>query len=161
MNLLTGIAETVSAILLWLIFAVLLAELALRNLLTKSMAGSWELAAFMMSAMFYLGLAPALRAGSHVRVLMLAGQLKGTPQKLLEGVVLALALAVSAYASLALLNLALTSLTRGSKSWELSLPMAVPQAFVALGMALFACVFAARLILLVAGAPLPKPEARE
>jgi TRAP-type C4-dicarboxylate transport system permease small subunit len=152
MNLLTRAAEFISAVLLWLIFAVLLTELALRNLFTQSLAGSWEVAAFIMSAMFYLGLAPALRADSHVRVLMLSSALKGLPAKLLEAIVLVLALAVSGYASVALVNLSLTSLARSSKSWELSLPLALPQAFVALGMAIFACAFAARLVLLLAGA---------
>ena len=160
-DLLTRVAEFVSAVLLWLIFAILLTELALRNLLTQSLAGSWELAAFLMSAMFYLGLAPALRAGSHVRVMMMAGALKGLPAKLLEGLVLALALAVSSYACLALTNLSLSSLTRGSRSWELSLPLALPQTFVALGMGIFACAFATQLLLLFAGRPVTNPETPE
>lgn len=161
MDLLTRIAEFVSAVLLWLIFAVLLTELALRNLFTKSLAGSWELAAFLMSAMLYLGLAPALRAEAHVRVLMVSGALKGLPAKLLEGLVLALALAVSSYTCLALANLSLTSLTRGSKSWELSLPLALPQAFVALGMGIFACAFAAQLVLLLTRGHATNPETPE
>ncbi|WP_306118039.1 MULTISPECIES: TRAP transporter small permease [unclassified Roseitalea] len=160
-NLLTGIAETASAILLWLIFAVLLAELLSRNLLSYSLAGSWELAAFVMSAMFYLGLAPALRSGSHVRVALMSGLVRGFPARVLEGVVLILAVAVSSYATVALANLSLTSLSRGSKSWELSLPIALPQGFVALGMGLFACVFAARFALLLAGEELPEPKARK
>ena len=94
-------------------------------------------------------------------VMMMAGALKGLPAKLLEGLVLALALAVSSYACLALTNLSLSSLTRGSRSWELSLPLALPQAFVALGMGIFACAFATQLLLLFAGRPVTNPETPE
>ena len=160
-NLLTGAAEALSAILLCLIFLVLMAELLSRNLLSHSLAGSWELAAFMMSAMFYLGLAPALRANSHVRVAMMSGLLNGFPARVLEGVVLILAVVISSYATIALTNLCLTSLSRESKSWELSLPLALPQGLVALGMALFTCAFAVRFFLLVAGKEPAKPKVRE
>ncbi|AML51058.1 TRAP transporter small permease [Falsihalocynthiibacter arcticus] len=148
-NVCSKIAETTAALLLWMIFLVLLGELLSRNLLSRSLAGSWELAAFMMAAMFFLGLAPALVAGSHVRVTMLSRLLEGRLALLVEAVVLTVAFAVSSYGATALINLALTSLQRGSRSWELSVPMALPQAFVALGMTLFACTFAAQIVLLL------------
>lgn len=160
-DLTTRIAETVSAILLWVILIVLLAELLSRNLLAASLAGSWELSAFTMSAMFYLALASALRAGTHVRIAFLSSLFRGRAARTLEGVVLILALAVSAYATLALANLSLSSLGRGSRSWELSLPLALPQGLVALGMGLFSLAFAARFVLLLAGrdAPVRDPNA--
>ncbi|WP_417260721.1 TRAP transporter small permease [Celeribacter sp.] len=148
-NVCSKIAESTAAVFLWLIFLVLLGELLSRNLLSRSLAGSWELAAFMMAAMFFLGLAPALITESHVRVTMLSGRLKGRLAWLVEAVVLTVAFVVSSYGAIALINLALTSLQRGSRSWELSIPLALPQAFVALGMTLFAFTFAARLILLL------------
>ncbi|WP_417271512.1 TRAP transporter small permease [Celeribacter sp.] len=148
-NVCSKIAESTAAVFLWMIFLVLLGELLSRNLLSRSLAGSWELAAFMMAAMFFLGLAPALITESHVRVTMLSGRLKGRLAWLVEAVVLTVAFVVSSYGAIALINLALTSLQRGSRSWELSIPLALPQAFVALGMTLFAFTFAARLILLL------------
>ncbi len=148
-DLMSKATETFAALLLWMIFLVLLAELLSRNLLSRSLAGSWELAAFMMAAMFFLGLAPALLAGSHVRVTMLSILLIGRVAKIVEASILTVALVVSSYAATALANLALRSLQRGSLSWELSLPLALPQAFVALGMTLLAFTFAAKLFLLL------------
>ncbi|MBB5724063.1 TRAP-type C4-dicarboxylate transport system permease small subunit [Loktanella ponticola] len=148
-NVCSKIAESTAAIFLWMIFLVLLGELLSRNLLSRSLAGSWEMAAFMMAAMFFLGLAPALVSESHVRVTMLSGRLSGRLAWLVEAVVLTVAFAVSSYGATALINLAITSLQRGSRSWELSIPLAVPQAFVALGMTLFAFTFAAKIILLL------------
>jgi TRAP-type C4-dicarboxylate transport system permease small subunit len=148
-NLLSKVTETVAALLLWMIFIVLLGELLSRNLLSRSLAGSWELAAFMMAAMFFLGLAPALLAGSHVRVTMLSHLLVGRVAKIVEASILTVALVVSSYAATALVNLALRSFQRGSLSWELSVPLVLPQAFVALGMALLAFTFAAKLFLLL------------
>lgn len=148
-DLMSKATETFAALLLWMIFLVLLSELLSRNLLSRSLAGSWELAAFMMAAMFFLGLAPALLAGSHVRVTMLSNLLIGRMAKIVEASILTVALMVSSYAATALINLALRSLQRGSLSWELSLPLALPQAFVALGMTLLAFTFAAKLFLLL------------
>lgn len=148
-DLMSKATETFAALLLWMIFFVLLAELLSRNLLSRSLAGSWELAAFMMAAMFFLGLAPALLAGSHVRVTMLSNLLIGRLAKVVEASILTVALVVSSYAATALINLGLRSLQRGSLSWELSLPLALPQAFVALGMTLLAVTFAAKLFLLL------------
>ena len=88
-------------------------------------------------------------AGSHVRVTMLSNMLIGRMAKIVEASILTVALVVSSYAATALINLALRSLQRGSLSWELSLPLALPQAFVALGMTLLAFTFAAKLFLLL------------
>ncbi|MFV0387076.1 TRAP transporter small permease [Paracoccus sp. (in: a-proteobacteria)] len=149
MGMLGTAAAGLSVTLLALIFLTLIAELVSRNLLGHSLAGSWELAAYMMAAMFCLALTPALLADTHVRVRLLASALPPRALWLAEAAVLVIAISVTAYAARALANLALTSLARGTKSWELAMPMAIPQAAVALGMALFCLGFLGRFLLLM------------
>ncbi|MFV0492019.1 MAG: TRAP transporter small permease [Pseudorhodobacter sp.] len=151
MNMLTGLSSALAVILLGLIFVVLIGELMSRNFLGYSFAGSWELAAFMMAAMFYLGLSPALKSETHVRVRMLPALLSPGVTRLLEAAVLIIAILVTGFAALALIELALTSLSRSSKSWELAMPLAIPQGAVALGMVLFCLSFLARFLLLLLG----------
>lgn len=151
MTIVNSAAAACAVILLALIFIVLIAELVSRNLFHHSFAGSWELAAYMMASMFFLGLAPALQMDTHVRVRILSEALSPRLARVLEGVVLVFATIVTAFAALALVELALTSFTRGSKSWELALPLAIPQGMVALGMTLFSLSFLARFVLLALG----------
>ncbi|GAB5377969.1 MAG: hypothetical protein AcusKO_44310 [Acuticoccus sp.] len=153
-DILCRIAAGLAVALLVAIFLVLIAELVSRNLLGRSLAGSWELAAFLMGAMFFLGLAPALRAGTHVRVTMLAKALSAPLARVAEAAATTIGLAASAFGTFALGSLAATSLSRGTKTWELALPLGVPQLALAAGMALLTLALAMRLVsILVLGTP--------
>ena len=144
------------------IFVILVAELVSRNLFSRSFAGSWELASYLMAAMFFLGLAPALGAGTHVRVEMLSRFLderaSRRAQRLAQGVVLAVALGASGFAAYTLFDLAFISWSRNARSWELSLPLFWPQLAIALGMGLLALAFAARLVTVIATLAVDVPD---
>lgn len=159
---LCAIAAALAVLLLAAILILLLAELFSRNLLSRSLTGSWEAAAFMLGAMFFLGLAPAMRAGTHVRVTMLSEALSGRLAQFAEAVVTTIGLAASLFATYALLSLGLTTLGRGTMTWETGLPLGVPQLVLAAGMGLLALALAARLArVLVLGTPgdAPGPDA--
>jgi TRAP-type C4-dicarboxylate transport system permease small subunit len=139
-------ADVLAAILMALIALVLLAEVAARSLLAQSLNGSWEAAAMMMAAMFFLGLAGALADGAHVRVTLVSEKVPAAAARWLDRAATTIGLAIAAFATKALAGLALISFERDARSWELGLPNALPQATVALGMALLTLALAARLV---------------
>src|SRR5215207_3060808 len=52
------------------ILALIVGEVATRNLLNKSIDVAWEFSAFLMGAAFMLGAAYSLRTGAQIRVMV-------------------------------------------------------------------------------------------
>ncbi|MGC8877354.1 TRAP transporter small permease [Thermus sp.] len=98
-----------------------------------------ELAGFATAGLIFLGLAPTLRSGGHIRVGLALTRLPPGPRLAAERLSLALGLAASAYGALQLWDKTLESLRFGDLApGLLPLPLWIPLAVVAFGMSVFA-----------------------
>jgi C4-dicarboxylate transporter, DctQ subunit len=143
-----SIAGGVAAGALLVAIAVLmLTEIVMRSFVGVPLSFSWEYSAYFMATVFFLGAAYALRAGGHVRVTLLYELLPDSLSRILELTATLVGLVVSSYAAVAATGLALESLRRGTTSFTpTATPLFIPQSLVALGLALLAAQFVARLL---------------
>lgn len=97
-----------------------------------------ELAGFSLAAGTFLALGPALRAGTHIRVLIVLSHLKGGARRVIETITLALASFLGGYFAYWMAVLAEESFSYGDTSpGVLAFPLWIPQAAMALGLAVF------------------------
>ncbi|UWQ29942.1 TRAP transporter small permease [Leisingera sp. M523] len=109
---------------------------------------------FFLAASTFLALAYALRAGGHIRVTLLTNRLPVRARRMSEVVVTFLALVMSGYATWYMGLLLLESLEFGDRSAGMvSVPLWLPQAPVALGLAILTLALADELICMLRGAP--------
>ncbi|UWQ34197.1 TRAP transporter small permease [Leisingera sp. M527] len=109
---------------------------------------------FFLAASTFLALAYALRAGGHIRVTLLTNRLPVPARRMTEAAVTFLALVMSGYATWYMGLLLLESLEFGDRSAGMvSVPLWLPQAPVALGLAILTLALADELICILRGAP--------
>ncbi len=97
-----------------------------------------ELAGFSLAAGTFLALGPALRAGTHIRVLIVLSHLKGGVRRVIETITLALASFLGGYFAYWMAVLAQESFSYGDTSpGVLAFPLWIPQAAMTLGLAVF------------------------
>lgn len=107
---------------------------------------------FFLAASSFLALAYALRAGGHIRVTLVTGRLPERVQRRVETLIVAIALAMSAYATWYMGLLVFESIEFGDRSAGMvSVPLWVPQLPVALGLAILTLALADELAGLLRG----------
>lgn len=111
-----------------------------------------EFGAFLFVGAVFLGLAGTLRAGGHVRVKLLIRSLPPAAARWLGAGVAALAAALAAFASWSSLLQTLDSLKFASVSYGMiPIPLAIPQAVMTLGLALFTVALLDAMVTLLRG----------
>jgi len=111
-----------------------------------------ELAGYCVAASAFLGLAPTLNHGAHIRVRLLTQALPESLQRWFEGWCLLLALGLSAYAAWFAVDLVLGSWRYGDVSpGLLAVPLWIPQLGVAAGLLVFTVSLADNFLRLVRG----------
>jgi TRAP-type C4-dicarboxylate transport system permease small subunit len=133
------------------IFLIILAQILGRQLGIVVPSAN-ELSGFAMAGAVFFALAPALRAGVHIRVGVLVRLLKGRTRLALELLVGGLSLVAASYATYHLVRLVLDSYRYGDLApGVLPLPIWIPQSLVAAGMAIFTVALADTLVSLLRG----------
>ncbi|KHG64376.1 C4-dicarboxylate ABC transporter permease [Thermus sp. 2.9] len=137
MNLLFRLAEVLAALMALFILLVILAQVVGR-FLGFVVPSALELAGFATAGLIFLGLAPTLRAGGHIRVGLLPKRLPPGPRRALEALSLLLGLGGSLYATYHAWARVLESHRYGDLApGLLPLPLWIPQSFLALGLSFF------------------------
>ena len=127
------------------ILALIVGEVAARNLFNYSIHFAWEFSAYLMGATFMLGGGYALRAGAQIRVNLLITGVRGDIARIIDLGATFLTAAIALYLTYALFLLTWLSWERGSKSAMASeLPLWIPQLALSLGAAIFALQLIAR-----------------
>jgi len=127
------------------ILALIVGEVAARNLFNYSIHFAWEFSAYLMGATFMLGGGYALRAGAQIRVNLLITGARGDIARIIDLGATFLTAAIALYLTYALFLLTWLSWERGSKSAMASeLPLWIPQLALSLGAAIFALQLIAR-----------------
>lgn len=161
-DLLGRIAGYFAAAMIVGIAALVLSEIAFRNLLNISLTFAWDYSAYMMAGVIFLGAAFTLRSGGHVRVSLLT---HNVPPKLAHAIDLAataFALCISGFAAYALTLFAWSSFATGRTSSTIdATPLIYPQGIIAIGAILLALQFLARLIRLIQREPPEDQAAKE
>lgn len=149
---LTDVGGFLAGLCLLGILILISAELFWRNVLSKSLHFSWDLAGYLMGACFLLGCAAAMKNGAHVRVTALTEAL---PPRLARGCEIAssaVALAICAALSWALIDMAWLSGQRGSTAataWRV--PLVWPQSVLAVGAVLMTLQCVAQILRVLRG----------
>ncbi len=114
-----------------------------------------DFAGFSMAASAFLGLAPTLRAGGHIRVSLFLGFLPDRGKQAMEYLCLIAGIGLTGYLTWFSLDLMLESLEFGDKSQGLvPIPLWIPQVGMVLGAAILTIAFADDLLrLLTDGRP--------
>ncbi len=111
-----------------------------------------EFAGFFLAATSFLALASTLRAGGHIRVMLVLSRLPGPPQRAAEFWCVAVSGAVSAYFAWFTWKLAAESIEFNDLSPGIvPVPLWIPQAAMALGLTILAVAFADELASLARG----------
>ncbi|MCQ8784280.1 TRAP transporter small permease [Mangrovibrevibacter kandeliae] len=98
-----------------------------------------EISGYLLAAATFLGLADTLAANVHIRVNLLAERLPMRARMLLEGVVALLGAAIAGFAAWALAAYGWKSFSHGDVSYGMvQVPLALPQAAMAVGLLVFA-----------------------
>lgn len=132
------LAEFLAALMGLFILLVILAQVVGRYL-GLVVPSALEMAGFATAGLIFLGLAPTLRAGGHIRVGLLWRRLPPKPRRLAEALSLGLGLLAAFYASLQMWLRVGESYRYGDLApGLLPLPLWLPQSFLALGLSFFA-----------------------
>ena len=151
---LTELAGVLAAWVLATLAALMLAELAARNLFDQSLHFTWELSSYAMGAVFFLAAAAALRHADHVRVGIVLELLNPRAARWIDAVVTLLAMAVVAYLLYAVGALTLRSFSGDVRSWSgFRIPLGWPQLVLVAGILQFALQLVARFVRLCHGLP--------
>jgi TRAP-type C4-dicarboxylate transport system permease small subunit len=128
------------------ILALIVGEVAARNLLNKSIDVAWEFSAFLMGAAFMLGAAYSLRTGAQIRVMVVLDHVPPRVRLAIDSAATLCCVAVAGYLTCALGQLAWLSFVRDSHSDKASeLPLWIAQLPLAVGALLFTLASLARL----------------
>ncbi|WP_422074801.1 TRAP transporter small permease subunit [Tranquillimonas rosea] len=131
---LTQAALYLSALCLFALFGFILSEVIARNIFGRSISFSWDYAAYMMGAVFFLASGAALRNGVHVRVTALREVLAPGMRRALDILACLIGIATVAMILWALAEMAWLSYGRGSRAATVSkTPLWLPQAAMAAG----------------------------
>lgn len=148
------------ALCLTLLTLLMLAEVTVRALsnifpaIPGSIPVAWEWSSYLMAATFTFGAAMTLRAGGHIRVSLLVGNVPPLVKRILEMIVAFIAMVFMAFLAWSMVKFTLSSFARGQTALSSSTPLWIPQAVVTFGMALLALQFLARFIQAALGLPL-------
>jgi TRAP-type C4-dicarboxylate transport system permease small subunit len=158
---LAWLANLVAALVLVGMTALILTEIALRNLFLLSTHMTEEFVAYGLMAVVLLAAASALREGGLIRVDLVVDRLNPRARRWLEMVHAAVALA----AILFLFRHAGATFQRrwrtGTVSWSpAEVPLWIPQGIALVGLAIFALALAVYLLRLMAGGPVLAPSQR-
>lgn len=149
---LTSIGNSIAALCLLGIFALIAGEIILRNVLGFSLSFSWDVAAYLMGGSFMLAAASALKSGSHVRVTAIAEMLPMRGARWIEMAACLIGLVISIALCGALIEMAVLSYQRGSTSASvIRTPLVWPQAAFALGAMLLCLQMVAQCLRLLRG----------
>ncbi len=111
-----------------------------------------DFSGFLLAAASFLALAYTLRSGGHIRVTLVIGRIGSRPRRLLEGLVLLLALGLAGFATWACAYLVYESWQFGELSQGyIPVPLWIPQLPMALGLAILCVALADELIALLRG----------
>ena len=136
------------------ILALIVGEVATRNLLNKSIDVAWEFSAFLMGAAFMLGAAYSLRTGAQIRVMVVLDHVPPALRQAIDVTATVYCIAVAGYLTCALGQLTWLSWVRDSHSDKASeLPLWVAQLPLAVGALLLTLQSAVRLLRLLRGEP--------
>lgn len=130
---------------------------ALSNIIPSLPAGipvAWEYSSYLMAATFTFGAAMTLRAGAHIRVSLVLGQLQGRTLRVVECLLSMLATAFVGYLALAMASFTLEAFSHGRTSQTSGTQIWLPAAAIGFGLALLALQFLARAIQGALGLPL-------
>lgn len=126
------------------------------RLALTSVPGTDQIAAYCLTAMTFLALAPTLQAGIHVRVTLLSQNFSRGAQRILEVWAFGTGLLLSLYLTFACLDLVLTSITTNAVSHGMvRIVLWVPQLSMPIGAAALAVAFTDGLICAVRNKPNP------
>lgn len=155
-------AGAFSALLVFGIAALIIAEVVSRWLLGISLSFAWEYAAYFFAVSVFCGAAYTMRTGGHVRVALLRGALGPRGNHAMEIVATLVGAAAAFFLASSLIAFAWLSFQRGSVSPTIdATPLAIPQGAIAFGATLLALQLAARLIRLIIGEPPEDDAARD
>ncbi|MGB7183497.1 MAG: TRAP transporter small permease [Burkholderiaceae bacterium] len=155
---------TVAAIALALLTLIILSEISVR-MLSNFFAGipagvpmAWEYSSYLMGIAFMAGAAMTLRAGSHIRVTILIGQLPASGKRLLEIVSSLGGFFLTAFLAWSLALFTWGSYTRGQTSISSDTPVWIPEAAITFGAVLLALQMLARTLQAIWNLPLEDPS---
>jgi len=132
------LAQALALLLGVFILLVILAQVVGR-FLGFVVPSALELAGFATAGLIFLGLAPTLRAGGHIRVVLVQQKLPPRARGWLEGLSLLLSVVAAFYAAFHAWEKAWESLRFGDLApGLLPLPLWMPLALLALGLSVFA-----------------------
>lgn len=124
-----------------LIAVIILAQIASREL-NFTLPSTDDFAGFAMAASAFLGLAPALRSGAHIRVTLLIGFLPPGPRRIAEFGCLITAIALLGYFSWYCVNMTWESYVFNDRSpGVLSFPLWIPQLAMTVGVVVLTIAF--------------------
>ncbi|MEQ8287045.1 TRAP transporter small permease [Thalassospira sp.] len=144
--------------------ALLILAQSLGRLVGIAVHDANELAGFCLAAGTFLALGPALRAGTHIRVMIVLSHLQGKVRKVMESITLCAATFLGGYFAWWMAVLAEESFSYGDTSpGVLAFPLWIPQSAMAFGLVVFTIGMIEALIDTVAGreAAFARAEANE
>jgi len=157
---------SIAALALMALTLLILAEIITRLLsnyfesLPAGVPMAWEYSAYLMGIGFMAGAAMTLRAGSHIRVSILIGQLPETGKRVLDVLASTIGLFLTGYLAYSLSLFTWGSFTRGQTSISSDTPVWIPEAAITLGATLLALQMFARLLQALWGLPVEDPSLR-
>jgi C4-dicarboxylate transporter, DctQ subunit len=144
------------------IFAFIFAEIVSRNLFGVSLPFSWDYAAYMMGACFFLAAGATLKSGGHVRVTAIHDYLPRRGVLLLDACATVVGLLIAGAMIFAIGDMAYLSFMRGSAaSSVVRTPLWIPQGVMTIGAVIFALQMLAQLLGILGGKPLAGEAASE
>lgn len=154
----------VAALALALLTIIILSEISVRllsNYFENMPAGvpmAWEYSSYLMGIAFMAGAAMTLRAGSHIRVTILLGQLPDAGKRFLEILSSFVGLLLTSFLAWSLTWFTWGSFTRGQTSISSDTPVWIPEAAITLGAVLLALQMLARTLQALWGLPTEDPS---
>ncbi len=145
-------AGAVSAILVFGIAFLIVAEVFSRSVLGISLSFAWEFSAYFFAASVFCGAAFTMHTGGHVRVALFRGVLGERGNHWMDVVATAIGAGAASFLAYALVLFAWQSFMRGSVSPTVeATPLVIPQSAIAFGATLLALQLCARLVRLLTG----------
>ena len=151
LNYLFKFSAGLAAVFMVAIALLILAQ-SLGRLVGIAVHDANELAGFCLAAGTFLALGPALRAGTHIRVMIILSHLQGGLRRVIESITLLAATFLGGYFAWWMAVLAEESFSYGDTSpGVLAFPLWIPQAAMAFGLIVFTIGMIEALVDTVAG----------